>query len=1183
MGYMYKKINILLFLLFFHVSSYAFNTIDQAWTYAQTLQEYPDTSMRDWTNPDYTAYHYSIKPNFLKKTLEWLHLYKPYFSIKATNDLIKKITKARELNGYFDRFIQKIIPQDGEQFFLFSDLNGAFHSFLRDLLYLKNSGIISNDFALKKGCYIIFNGNVADKSPYILETLHIICTLFLKNPEQIIYIRGNIEDKEGWLGKTLEYELTGRAKNFSQQQIPLESTINRFFNTLPLALFLTSEINNTIVTIRFSNSGLSQKELQSKDIDLFLQSEKIKEHFKLKDTYEKKPVAIKKVRIAAFFILEDRKKSYHPNKGLIHLDDEEGIMSFATISSPIDTNRRLYDFFYDAFIQIVIGKNILDSQLNLFYQDVREQNGFSKEIEPFISSIETSSLAKAVKDTPVSKEKVKNTQEVVETENRGKKEISSEKKPFVFGCTLDLTRGLSHVTAQHRKGILAAAQRYEKEHNQDIKVIFKDDQYMPEHAKENVDEFLKEGIDIILEPYGSPTTQSYLNLAKEKKILILFPTTGAPIFRDKNIPYIVNLRCSYVTEGAILLQRALAPNPNKIAVFYQNDAFGKGGLEGVLQLAQEKKIPEDRIIKIPYERNSVDFALQVEQIKKTNPDTIIMIAISTAAREFIRLFNVEFFRGKAIFGVSDLSEKSFLDMAKEKNVRTETLSTTPSIYGSSDIAKNFRQDAEKEKIELDTFAFESYIGASIAFDGLSKIKDEADLKTALLTKIESYQHYNFGGLDLTFNSEARDLGFGIWLYSNEKEWELLKNPLETSTKKQESQKNQEEHTRIESIKTEKEISEKPIEKIESSSVKTLEDRPTQETKRLLSVGCTMDLSRGIHSANDQQKNGMLAALQRFGTTPGCNWDLKIIFKDDKYNPATTLEYAENFIKEGINIILSPSGSPTTVNLLNLVKDKKLMLLFPTTGALDIRKAELTYILNLRPCGCTEAKAIISQALNTYNAKKIVIFYQNDAFGRGALSGIEEYEKEHKISDNTFIKVAYGANDVNFSSQVQKIKESGADTLIFLASAIAATGLVRELGVGYFPGKTVFGLSELAKKAFLDFAKEKGLRFIYTSILPDPESDIEIARMFVEDAKHHNFTPDVGAFEGYLDVALFCNILKQVKTDTTNLQEDIIKTFESYKNYNFYGVNLTFNPTMRDVSLNVWLYDLNTWKEIKEIK
>ena len=108
-----------------------------------------------------------------------------------------------------------------------------------------------------------------------------------------------------------------------------------------------------------------------------------------------------------------------------------------------------------------------------------------------------------------------------------------------------------------------------------------DDGYDPERCAANTRQFISEGVFALFGYVGTPTSLAALPLATEAKIPFFAPFTGAQSLREPFNRYVIHLRASYFDETAAMIKQATSVGITKIAVFYQNDSFGKAGLEGV--------------------------------------------------------------------------------------------------------------------------------------------------------------------------------------------------------------------------------------------------------------------------------------------------------------------------------------------------------------------------------------------------------------------------------------------------------------------------------------------------------------------------------------------------------------------------------------------------------------------------
>ena len=118
------------------------------------------------------------------------------------------------------------------------------------------------------------------------------------------------------------------------------------------------------------------------------------------------------------------------------------------------------------------------------------------------------------------------------------------------------------------------------------------------------------------------------------QVPLIGPFTGAEAFRRPFNRYIFNVRASYFAETDKLVELLSALKMQRIAVFYQNDAYGKAGLEGVERAAKARNMPIAATATV--ERNSTDVATAVAALPKGDPQAIVMISAYKSCAAFIR-------------------------------------------------------------------------------------------------------------------------------------------------------------------------------------------------------------------------------------------------------------------------------------------------------------------------------------------------------------------------------------------------------------------------------------------------------------------------------------------------------------------------------------------------------------------
>jgi ABC-type branched-subunit amino acid transport system substrate-binding protein len=179
-------------------------------------------------------------------------------------------------------------------------------------------------------------------------------------------------------------------------------------------------------------------------------------------------------------------------------------------------------------------------------------------------------------------------------------------------------------------------------HGRRIVIRAYDDRYDPTRAVRNTIKLVDDDHVFLLANYvGTPTVTRVLPLLKSYRknhVFLFFPFSGAAPQREP--PYddfVFNLRASYQDEAEGLVDHLVRLGRTKIAVFYQADAYGRGGWEGVRNALERRGL---RIQGEATYRRGTEFSTslkqQVDILKATGPDTIISIGSYGACAAFIR-------------------------------------------------------------------------------------------------------------------------------------------------------------------------------------------------------------------------------------------------------------------------------------------------------------------------------------------------------------------------------------------------------------------------------------------------------------------------------------------------------------------------------------------------------------------
>src|SRR3974390_2625005 len=117
-----------------------------------------------------------------------------------------------------------------------------------------------------------------------------------------------------------------------------------------------------------------------------------------------------------------------------------------------------------------------------------------------------------------------------------------------------------------------------------INFISYDDGYSPPKTVEQVRKLIEsDEVFLVFNALGTPTQSAVLKYHNTKKVPQLFVATGASKWNDpKDFPWTIGFQPSYRVEARIFSKYIVKEKPNaKVAIFYQNDDFGKDYVAGL--------------------------------------------------------------------------------------------------------------------------------------------------------------------------------------------------------------------------------------------------------------------------------------------------------------------------------------------------------------------------------------------------------------------------------------------------------------------------------------------------------------------------------------------------------------------------------------------------------------------------
>jgi branched-chain amino acid transport system substrate-binding protein len=285
-----------------------------------------------------------------------------------------------------------------------------------------------------------------------------------------------------------------------------------------------------------------------------------------------------------------------------------------------------------------------------------------------------------------------------------------------------------------------------------IELLTVDDGYEPEKTAANTKKFLADNVFALFGYIGTPTSVAALPLATEAKTPFFAPFTGAQVLREPFNRYAIHVRASYFDETASIVKQASSVGIKKFSVFYQNDAYGKAGLEGVDRALKALNLPMTSLGTV--ERNSVDVKKAVADILAKQPESIVQISAYKSCAAFIREARKAGFGG-TFYNVSFVGTQALLTELGKEARGVVVSQVMPFPYSpATPIASEYLEAlknaaAVSKELTANYSSIEGFVAAKIFVEALRRAGRNVSRET-FINAIETMQNLQLGGFAVNF-------------------------------------------------------------------------------------------------------------------------------------------------------------------------------------------------------------------------------------------------------------------------------------------------------------------------------------------------------------------------------------------------------------------------------------------------
>ncbi len=276
-----------------------------------------------------------------------------------------------------------------------------------------------------------------------------------------------------------------------------------------------------------------------------------------------------------------------------------------------------------------------------------------------------------------------------------------------------------------------------------------DDGYEPDRAAANTRKLIDDGVFLLFGYVGTPTSNASKPIFTAARVPFVGPFTGAESLRNPVNRYIFNIRASYFDETEKIVGQLVGQTLSRIAVFYQNDDYGKAGLLGAERAMGRRDL---KIVATgTVERNTVDVAAAVAAIGKADPQGVVMISAYKSCAAFIKAMRAAGYNPQ-FMNVSFVGSKALAQESGPAGRGVGVTQVVPFPWNiATPIVKEYQQlyTASTKKDDYSFTSLEGFISAKVLVEGLRRTGSDLT-REKFINAMESMRDVDVGGFLVTF-------------------------------------------------------------------------------------------------------------------------------------------------------------------------------------------------------------------------------------------------------------------------------------------------------------------------------------------------------------------------------------------------------------------------------------------------
>lgn len=288
-------------------------------------------------------------------------------------------------------------------------------------------------------------------------------------------------------------------------------------------------------------------------------------------------------------------------------------------------------------------------------------------------------------------------------------------------------------------------------HGRKLKLVALDDGFDPKRTVENAKTLIeKEKAFALFNVIGTANNAAIYPLVHEHGIPLVGPYTGATALRDPaKFRYLFFTRASYGDETEKMIEQLVSTGVKDIAIVYQDDPFGKAGLQAAGEALARRKLKPVAVGAFNIARLEETVAA-AETVLKGNPTAVIIASSGKGTTSFIKEV-IKRNQRPSFYCLSVTNPKQlWADLGQDAH-GVVVAQVSPSPWRATlPLIREYQQILAKlNSKDFSYGSLEGFIVAKVAVEALRRAGKDLT-REKYLAALEGMQNYDMGGFNIGY-------------------------------------------------------------------------------------------------------------------------------------------------------------------------------------------------------------------------------------------------------------------------------------------------------------------------------------------------------------------------------------------------------------------------------------------------